>query len=58
VNGHWERARHGYVYHEPRWVQDGDRWRLHRGAWTAITTAFPIASTRIPTIRAVRDPAL
>jgi hypothetical protein len=33
VNGHWERARRGYVYRAPTWVQDGDRWRLNRGAW-------------------------
>ncbi len=33
VNGHWEHARRGYVYRAPTWVQEGDRWRLNRGAW-------------------------
>ena len=33
VNGHWERARRGYVYRAPVWEQNGDRWRLNRGAW-------------------------
>ncbi len=33
VGGHWERARRGYVYRAPMWEQNGDRWRLNRGAW-------------------------
>lgn len=33
VNGAYVRERRGYVYAQPNWVQDGDRWRLHRGAW-------------------------
>ena len=33
VTGHWERVRHGYAYRSPEWVQEGDRWVLHRGAW-------------------------
>ncbi len=33
VGGHWERARRGYVYRAPVWEQNGDRWRLNRGAW-------------------------
>ena len=33
ANGTWARERRGYVYSQPTWVQDGDRWRLRRGAW-------------------------
>ena len=34
VNGHWERARHGYVTTSRGGSRNGDRWRLHRGAWS------------------------
>jgi hypothetical protein len=33
TSGHWERARAGYVYHRPEWVQDGERWHMNRGGW-------------------------
>ena len=33
VAGTWARERPGYVYNHPAWVQNGDRWRLNRGAW-------------------------
>ena len=31
--GHWERHRKGYYFDAPAWVQNGDRWELHRGRW-------------------------
>lgn len=33
VAGNWQRARRGYVYSQPTWVQQGEHWRLNRGAW-------------------------
>lgn len=31
--GHWERARNGYNYVQPNWVQRDNRWQLNRGGW-------------------------
>ena len=31
--GHWEKARPGYHYREPRWVENGGRWKQRRGGW-------------------------
>ena len=31
--GHWVRVRRGREYAQPRWDQDGDRWRYHPGRW-------------------------
>jgi len=31
--GHWVRGRRGRHYAQPRWDQDGDRWRYHPGRW-------------------------
>jgi hypothetical protein len=33
VGGTWVRARPGYAYANPAWVEDGGRWRLNRGGW-------------------------
>lgn len=33
VNGHHLRARQGYHYQQPQWIQQGDRWAYNRGAW-------------------------
>jgi hypothetical protein len=31
--GHWKRARAGYYYAQPTWVQSNRRWELQRGEW-------------------------
>ena len=31
--GHWIKARPGYHYREPRWVEHGGRWELRAGRW-------------------------
>jgi len=33
IAGHWVRARHGHVYHGPRWHYYDGGWRLTRGEW-------------------------
>ncbi len=33
VPGHWIKARPGYHYREPRWVEHGGRWELRAGRW-------------------------
>lgn len=33
VDGRWERARPGYVYDQPRWMERNGRWRLEQGGW-------------------------
>ncbi|RYX90697.1 MAG: hypothetical protein EOO28_28595 [Comamonadaceae bacterium] len=33
VSGNFVRARPGYYYSEPVWVQRGDRWERRGGAW-------------------------
>lgn len=33
VGGHWMRARPGYVYQSPRWVQINGRWNMRPGNW-------------------------
>ena len=33
VPGHFLRARSGYHYAQPRWVQYGSRWGYHPGGW-------------------------
>lgn len=33
AKGHWERARTGYYYHQPRWVENNGRWVQERGRW-------------------------
>ena len=32
-SGHWERNRRDYVYLQPQWHQEGERWRLEQGGW-------------------------
>ncbi len=31
--GHWEKARGGYNYAQPNWVQRDNRWQFDRGGW-------------------------
>lgn len=31
--GHWERARNGYNYVQPNWIERDNRWQLNRGGW-------------------------
>jgi WXXGXW repeat (2 copies) len=31
--GHWERARNGYNYVQPNWIERDNRWELNRGGW-------------------------
>lgn len=31
--GHWIKARSGYHYRAPRWVQHGSRWNMQPGGW-------------------------
>jgi hypothetical protein len=33
VKGQWVKARRGYHYVQPTWVEDNGRWRMSRGAW-------------------------
>ena len=33
VKGHWIKARNGYSYNSPRWVEAGGQWRLDPGGW-------------------------
>ncbi len=33
VAGSWVRARPGYYYAQPNWVERGGRWELQRGNW-------------------------
>lgn len=34
IGGYWVRARPGYQYNAPRWVQrDGGRWEMRPGEW-------------------------
>ena len=33
VQGHWMKARPGYYYREPRWVEHGGRWEMRPGGW-------------------------
>lgn len=33
VAGTWVRARHGYAYTNPHWVERDGRWMLERGGW-------------------------
>ncbi|MCX7215808.1 MAG: YXWGXW repeat-containing protein [Burkholderiales bacterium] len=33
VPGRWERARVGYVYVQPEWIQSPDGWQLRQGGW-------------------------
>lgn len=34
VQGHFLRARAGYYYNQPQWVQHGDRWAYRGGSWS------------------------
>jgi hypothetical protein len=31
--GYWVKARPGYHYREPRWVEHGGRWNMQSGGW-------------------------
>ena len=33
IGGHWLRARPGYAYQSPRWVQNNGRWNMRNGNW-------------------------
>ncbi len=33
VQGYWVKARPGYHYREPRWVDNGGRWEMRPGGW-------------------------
>ena len=33
MQGHWVKARPGYHYREPRWVEHGGRWNMQPGGW-------------------------
>lgn len=32
-DGHWERARPGYIYERSEWRQDNEQWHLKKGGW-------------------------
>lgn len=33
IDGHWIKARPGYRYHAPTWVEQGGRWHMRPGGW-------------------------
>lgn len=33
VKGNWVKARRGYHYVQPAWVEDNGRWKKNAGAW-------------------------
>ena len=33
MQGYWVKARPGYHYREPRWVEHGGRWNMQPGGW-------------------------
>ena len=33
MQGHWVKARPGYHYREPRWMEHDGRWAMQRGGW-------------------------
>lgn len=33
VNGHWIKARNGYAYNGPQWVERDGRWVMRPGQW-------------------------
>lgn len=48
VPGYWVRARPGYVYRQPAWVDHGGRWEMRRGGWDRDGDGVPNRYDRRP----------
>lgn len=48
VPGTWIRVRPGYSYHQPAWVQSGNRWQFRRGGWDRDRDGVPDRHDRSP----------
>ncbi|CAM3473607.1 YXWGXW repeat-containing protein [Paracidovorax anthurii] len=48
VPGHWLRARPGYAYRQPAWVQNDGRWEMRRGGWDRDGDGVPNRYDRRP----------
>ncbi|WP_298214816.1 YXWGXW repeat-containing protein [Acidovorax sp.] len=46
--GHWIKARAGYHYREPRWVERGGRWNMQPGGWDRDRDGVPNRYDRRP----------
>ena len=48
AQGYWVKARPGYHYREPRWVEHGGRWDMHPGGWDRDGDGVPNRHDRRP----------
>ena len=48
VAGHWERARPGYAYRAPEWVERGGRWHYQPSRWDRDGDGIPNRRDRTP----------
>ncbi|MFY3386780.1 YXWGXW repeat-containing protein [Paracidovorax sp. MALMAid1276] len=48
TQGHWVKARPGYHYREPRWVEHGGRWDMRPGGWDRDGDGVPNRHDRRP----------
>jgi hypothetical protein len=48
MQGHWVKARPGYHYREPRWVEHGGRWNMQPGGWDRDGDGVPNRYDRRP----------
>lgn len=48
VDGYWVRARPGYHYRQPIWVDRGGRWEWRRGGWDRDGDGVPNRYDRRP----------
>jgi hypothetical protein len=46
--GHWERARPGYAYRAPEWVERDGRWHYRPSRWDRDSDGVPDRSDRYP----------
>lgn len=52
MQGYWVKARPGYHYREPRWVEHGGRWNMQPGGGTVMAMVCPTAMTGIAMVMA------
>jgi hypothetical protein len=48
AKGHWEKARHGYAYRAPEWVERDGRWHYQPSRWDRDGDGTPDRSDRRP----------
>ncbi len=48
MQGYWVKARNGYHYREPRWVEHGGRWNMQPGGWDRDGDGVPNRYDRRP----------